>query len=417
MVLTHRFPPDIRVEKEAKSLIEAGYSVSIATLVKPDENASPYIYEGTKVFPTRINRVLPYRGWRYFSLASRLVDPFFLKHIRNIIEREKPDAIHIHDLPMFRTAYLAGSHHSCKFVLDLHENYPAALAEYKKSQKGIRKLLNCIWTGRRKWNKYELWAVRKANRVIVVVDEAKERFLGKGIDEDKFVIVSNTASRSLLDLPLDKDLIQMLREKGEYTILYLGGFGAHRGLETAIRATKIASAKVDGLHLFLVGAQKNIKSYTEKLLNLRAELGIEDKVEILQWQDFKKVKSFILAADLCIVPHSRNDHTDTTVPHKLFQYMLLGRPVLVSDTPPLKRIVESSGGGLVFKGDDPVDMADKIVKLYIEGGKEYGKKAQETALKNYLWEEIDSAALVNLYKELTRCQVASNKEQEQGDRG
>ena len=48
-------------------------------------------------------------------------------------------------------------------------------------------------------------------------------------------------------------------------------------------------------------------------------------------------------------PHEDFEHTQTTVPHKLFQYMMGRKTVLVSDCAPLKRIIGDNEAGYVFK--------------------------------------------------------------------
>ena len=65
--------------------------------------------------------------------------------------------------------------------------------------------------------------------------------------------------------------------------------------------------------------------------------------------------------DINIIPHLANDHTDNTIPHKLFQIMMSKSLLLVSSCKPLKRIVEKYDCGVVFKADDVNDFTDKVV--------------------------------------------------------
>jgi len=68
--------------------------------------------------------------------------------------------------------------------------------------------------------------------------------------------------------------------------------------------------------------------------------------------------------DVNVIPHQSNGHTNNTVPHKLFQGMMAGKPLLVSTCAPLKRITEKCGSGLVFQASDPKDFAEKVNALY-----------------------------------------------------
>ena len=78
-----------------------------------------------------------------------------------------------------------------------------------------------------------------------------------------------------------------------------------------------------------------------------------------------KFFSYMAFADVNLIPHNRNGHTDNTIPHKLYQGMMVGKPVLVSDAPPLKRVVEKLNSGLVFEGGNSKDFANKVEALYL----------------------------------------------------
>src|SRR6185436_3084015 len=112
-------------------------------------------------------------------------------------------------------------------------------------------------------------------------------------------------------------------------------------------------------------------------------------VHFLGYQPFSKFYAYMHLASVNVIPHQSNLHTDNTVPHKLFQGMMAARPLLVSSTAPLKRIVEQFQAGLVFKAGDDVDFAEKARALYRDPALanqlgENGRKA--TVIGNLNWE-------------------------------
>ena len=121
---------------------------------------------------------------------------------------------------------------------------------------------------------------------------------------------------------------------------------------------------------------------------LAVSRGVEDKVEILEWQPFDRVPALIGEAQACLVPHHRNAHTDSTIPHKLFQYMLLEKPVVVSSCRPLSRIVEETGAGLSFEAGDPRDLAAQLELLRSDPDlcETTGRRGRAAALGRYNWE-------------------------------
>ena len=81
--------------------------------------------------------------------------------------------------------------------------------------------------------------------------------------------------------------------------------------------------------------------------------------------------------------------------------MLMGKPVIVSDCRPLKRIVEETQAGLVFRSGDAQDLADKIIALYRDGAlrEVLGQRGHEAALNRYSWKR-ESRKIITLYEEL-----------------
>jgi len=399
MVLHTRFPPDIRVEKEARSLIAAGYKVYLLT---PPLGNRPEREEvdGIIVQRTPLSNLLTRKlNSLKFYLSFR--NDFWHKEITKFVDTFKIDVLHVHDLPMVGTGLAVAKAKGIPIVADLHENYPAGLRVWRGVNRSLKqKIVDRLFNGLDRWVAYEKRCVQEVDRVIVVVDEAKERILRYGIPDEKITVLMNVEDVDCFaNIELDATILAHYREQKSFIVSYVGGFGPHRGLDTAIKAIALARERVPAIKLLLVGAQKG--GYSQVLQKLIQELQVEDLVEITGWQPFEKVPSYINASDVCLVPHHRNPHTDSTIPHKLFQYMLMGKPVIVSDCRPLKRIVEETLAGLVFRAGDARDLADKIVFLYEEHGLRdyYGKQGREAVLKKYNWQR-ESQKLIKLYENL-----------------
>ena len=101
------------------------------------------------------------------------------------------------------------------------------------------------------------------------------------------------------------------------------------------------------------------------------------------------------------MPHRKHAHTDATIPHKLFQYMLASRPVIVSNCRPLARIIEETGAGLVFESGNVSELAGRIAELVNNPGlrEEMGSRGRAAAAAKYNW-ETEGYKLVALYDKL-----------------
>ena len=390
MLLENSFPPDIRVEKEAKSLLEAGFDLGLVCANGKDVNN----WNGMKIYKVTIKK-------NKFSKLKRVVSiihPDFYRYLDNLFQKETFDILHVHDLRLVPTALKIKEKYGCKVVADLHENYPAGVREWNKSVSGLKGFIIKTINNYNKWFKIEKEVVKKVDKIIAVVDEMKERMINHhNIPEDKILVISNLEDEDFVKkAKVDESLIAKYKDK--FIILYIGGFGAHRGIDTAIKGMKYIDK--DDILLLLVG--KGSEKIENEFRNLIKKNHLENKVEIVGWQPFEKVFTYQKLANICIVPHNNNEHTNNTIPHKLYQYMMVGKPIVVSSCPPLARVVKEANSGLVFKAGDDKDFADKILKIY------ENKTLQEELSKNGLiytfeqhhtWQD-ESKKLVELYEKM-----------------
>ena len=103
MVLSSKFPPDSRVEKEAISLSENGHEVHIICY---SDGINPEL-EVTKHFTIHRFKFSSFRKNKLSALA--LIYPMYfllwIKQVKKIYTIFKFNAIHIHDLPLSKIGY------------------------------------------------------------------------------------------------------------------------------------------------------------------------------------------------------------------------------------------------------------------------------------------------------------------------
>jgi len=382
MVLDHEFPPDIRVENEVQALHDAGHKVFIACFTQKNRTKKE-ITNNCTIIRKPISKFI------HKTSVGALKFPYYFnfwrKFLKELFEDNKFDAIHIHDLPLAKVGYEFAHKFNTRFTLDLHENWPALLRIATHTQSTLGKFLS----NNKQWIKYEIKYCQLADNVIVVVDEAKERLISLGIKSDKIFVVSNTLNLHDFETPVttpDSDYI---------TLLYAGGINKHRGLQYVIKGIKHVNNLEKKLRIWILGSG----SYITYLKELAKFEGVENKVYFLGWKNYKEMQSYFGRSNYCLIPHVKNDHTDSTIPHKIFQYMYVGKPMLVSNCTPIKRIVEETSSGFVYNFNDPKDFAVKLDNLIKSGwhtSKEFIKENKKQVIDNYNW-EIDSKMLKKIY--------------------
>jgi glycosyltransferase involved in cell wall biosynthesis len=411
MLLPGAFPPDIRVRKEVEALRRADYRVTVVATGPVDRPSRETVADASVIRLDRETR-LGRAAW-LASAGTNLptaIHPRWLVAVRRLHRRDPVDVLHVHDLPLGGTALLARRLFGFPVVLDLHENYPEAVTQWRRTTRGFRSS-PLGWLKRRcfprsRWKRLERRWVRRADHVLTVVPEAREHYLRDcGADPERVTVVSNTVE--LARFAPGGGGAESIRATGgvdsgpdpesdEFTVSYVGGFGHHRGLDTPIRAV----AEVDsGVELLLVGGGGGTTE--SELRGLIEELNVGDRVTITGWVEFADVPGYVADSDLCLVPHASTPHTETTVPHKLFQYMAMGKPVLVTDVAPPARIVRETESGVVVPAGDHEAMADAIRRLRGDAGlcAELGRNARAAVEREYNWDR-DAARLVDVYDEV-----------------
>jgi glycosyltransferase involved in cell wall biosynthesis len=293
-------------------------------------------------------------------------------------------ALHCHDLPYARSTLKAGRRTGTPVVLDFHENYPAALRLWQR-----RRIDRLLFSGTRA-SRIERCVVRQADRVVVVVDEAKDRLVRLGADPARVVVFGNAEPASLVS-PSAPALPAHLH------MVYVGGIAPHRGLETAIEAMPAVLAERPDAQLTIVGDGIGL----DGLKTLASRLGLQGAVTFTGRLPKDDAMRYVEQATIGLVPHLRSPHTEATVPHKLFQYMAYGRPVLVSDCAPLARIVKETDAGAVFTAGDADSFAEAVLAFASDPARLEAASAAGRIAARTMWSiEADSAGLLELYRTL-----------------
>ncbi len=392
MILDEEFPPDPRVENEANCLIEAGHTVSLFCLSFTNR-PSREIIKGIEVYR------YPVPKYVYSLSALAYTIPVYRwilqKKLKLFISQINPDAVHVHDMRVAHAVKRVLKGKNIPMILDLHENRPEIMKHYEH----VKEFPGNLLISPQKWKMWEEKLVQQYDHVVVVTSEAKQHLAENyKLPENKVTVFPNTVHPSFYTkYEMDESLI--MRFEAKWMIFYLGDTGYRRGLETAIRALPELKNKIPSVLLVVAGKSR----YDLQLKKLVHDLGLESYVSFEGYQQMKMIPSYILASKVCISPLHRNIHHDTTYANKIFQYMSLGVPVVVSDCTAQKNVVEDAGAGLVHQAENVRDYTEKIIELYnnpdsaLKMG-ELGRKF----VKEKFNQSITSAGLVHLYNQLSK---------------
>ena len=390
MILDAPFPPDPRVENEAVSLVENGHEVFLFCLKYADEKASDTI-NGIQVRRYSSNTF----EYKLSALAYTipLYSVIMQKKIAKFIRETNIEALHIHDMRIAGAVYKVNVNFNLPVVLDLHDNMPEVMKLYPHLQKFPGKYL----ISPKKWKQKEEEFIKKANKVIAVSPEFIETLAVRlPLEKDKLVLVPNTIRKTFFeDYKVNETIIK--KYKSNFVILYLGDTHLRRGIQTAIAALVKLKDTIPEIKLVIVG-----KNTTDIILRKQVkDLQLEQFVDFEGWQNVSLFQSYILASEICISPLHRNLQHDVAYANKIFQYMSLAKPLLVSDAIAQRKLVEKVACGLVHKERDFEDFSNKVVTLYKNKPLRIalGESGKKFVQNEFSWEET-SKKLINLYNNM-----------------
>jgi len=393
MLVDAAFPADIRVRKEAESLVDKGYEL---TVVCREQSMGSTEIKGIRIIPIPILRHKYLRGIADIINAVIWINLPFYFALRKLNKTSHWDIIHTHDLPLANTG-LRFKSTGTQTILDLHENTPSAMKAWFELRKNIFiRLKNRIFFGFERWSKYERRMTTAYDAVITVVEEMKERLVNQGCRPDKIRIISNYENEKFAQSECGN---KVALPEGNY-LLYIGNYGPHRGLDTVIRAMALRSYIPNDLRFVIAGIPNN-QDTNDSLKALIQEYKLEDKVVFTGKVDFSCFYFMMRHAWANIIPHRSNTHTESTIPHKFYQSLMTGKPLLVSSCAPLKRFSKTYDLAAVFDAGNPESLAREIQWL----SNNYAK-AMERAQRGYIfsfensWEKKERL-LLDLYQNLS----------------
>jgi glycosyltransferase involved in cell wall biosynthesis len=163
-------------------------------------------------------------------------------------------------------------------------------------------------------------------------------------------------------------------------LLYMGSMSPIRRLEFLFDVLERAIEKID-MHLVMVGGRN--KQYRDRLRREAHKSHMGDHVTFTGWiSDEEHLNNGIVAADIGLSPIPTDGILRTNAPLKVLEYLNLKTPVVATDTPDQRQVVEESGGGRIAPYDAEI-FAGAVVKMLQLGDlDEMGKQGREY-IENY----------------------------------
>ncbi len=374
-----------RVAKETRSLAAAGHRVVLISRndrcqARVEENSWMTVRRLPCVSGRTLNRIIN------FPLP---VNPVWYFSILRSAKESGADCILVRDLPLALTALAVGRRLDIPVVYDMAEVYPEFLRD--RVEFGRASLLDRIVKNPRAAALVERAVLHRADTVIVVSEESRERCVRLGVDPDRLVHVGNT--------PDDIDAIDAVRRDpgrdapafDEFRLLFVGILMWDRGVADAVRALSLIREVFPKTRLVVAG-DGDERLDIERLI---AERGLQSSVELLGWREHASLTELYANADIGLLPFRPGRHVKITLANKLFDYMAAGVPIVASDLAPMRRILEETRAGVFFTPGDPASLAAAVILLLSDHAarRRLADNGRRAAVEKYNWREDEKRLL------------------------
>lgn len=187
------------------------------------------------------------------------------------------------------------------------------------------------------------------------------------------------------------------RPEDKIKILYQGRFALQRGLEQLVEAMKYLPTSAE--LYFRAIKDPSMEKILKKIVK---ENQLEQKVKFLSAVPMARMvqaaKGFDIGVVAYVPVHADNE---LCTPNKLFEYMMAGLALAVSDLPVLRYITKKCQNGVLFNPREPQSIARALNDLISHPGKR--RRMQQNSLKAaanpFCWEK-QQEKLNSLYGEL-----------------
>ena len=366
MTVSNDLATDQRVQRVCATLAQEGHEILL--LGRKLSNSLPF---ESSTYRTKRLRLWFNRGPVFYAeLNVRL---FF------ILLFSRCSVMHANDLDTLLSVWLISKIRNKHLVYDTHE-YFTGVPEIQK-----RPVVKAVWKRIEKFIFPKLKHVFTVNESIA--DLYRNDYGNKGIH------VMRNISPANVKIELADDLVVGLPSNCFRIILQGNGINVDRGGEEAVQMMQY----LDDCVLLIAGSGDVIQRLKEMVL----ELNLSARVVFFERMPYAKLLGLTTCCDLGLsLDKDTNINYRFSLPNKVFDYLRAGIPVLASDLPEVRRIVETHQTGWIAAEVNPKALAEQIQRIKNDSNAYSNLRSRLRKASLELCWENECKALLNLYKGL-----------------
>jgi len=243
------------------------------------------------------------------------------------------------------------------------------------------------------WNQsIDWWAFRLSDLVVADTGTHKDYFCRlMGLNPGKVVVIPVGFDDRIFTRKMAGQSAAQRDQKLPFTALFFASFLPLHGAETVIEAARLVWDADRSIRFLLIGSGRTLPGTRERA----ARLGLAN-VSFAGWLEQAELARKISAeADICLGIFGRTEKAGRVVPHKIFQAIALGKPVVTARTPAVEEFFSHGENIFLCRRDDPGSLAEAVLRLKADPGLREGIALQGRELA---WERFHPAAIGAILK-------------------
>jgi glycosyltransferase involved in cell wall biosynthesis len=234
---------------------------------------------------------------------------------------------------------------------------------------------------KRIWERIEESIFPRLKKVYTVNDSIAERYSTKY--NVPVHVVRNVSRKWSPEKEITKEELQIPTDK-KLLIVQGAGINIDRGIEEAVEAMKYTNDIV----LMIVGDGDVLPQLKEFV----KQENLEQKVKFYGKRPYNELMYFTYFADLGLtLDKDTNLNYRFSLPNKVFDYIHTQTPVISSDLPEIRKIIDGYNVGDFIPSHDPRELADFFMKALQDDEKlQFWKKNCQIAANELCWEHEET---------------------------
>ncbi|NHB96414.1 glycosyltransferase [Photorhabdus stackebrandtii] len=263
------------------------------------------------------------RKW-YFPLNTQKM---FYFQVSGWLSKNEVDAVFTRNLKIAK--YLLCKYPKIPLFFESHEIFAQSFKEShdlgkNKNQRKYQRL-----------RETEHFVYSQSKIVFVLTSLLRDDIIGE-YNVDTSIIVAPDGVDMLAAESMSSNKLASTKSKFPTQILYLGSLHRWKGVPTAIKAM----SHLENAVLNIAGGEPE---QIQQLRQIAQQIGVCDRVNFLGFIQPKLRFQIIADNDICLLPLTKTSiGSRYTSPLKLFEYMAMGKPVVISDFPSIRDVVDEN---------------------------------------------------------------------------